>query len=258
MNNHTPWAVHLNMARLRGWRFPMSRKNSSCQKQNSSEKADLLWHLLWHRHCFSGMATQIFRATQGHHPALFVCLFVCLCHCGYGVEWDEKGDLNEFSVAMQTQCKKSKQTQKCSPQRCLWATQASAANSALPLCWTEIPASPQYLGILRDSLGCNLWERSLHLEVSDLVLFPTGQGPQIIQSPETSVSSAIKCEWRNRRSFSSKMLWCKNLAKKNILSLFFCISTPPSSVLDLHMENIWCLTLPHPHQTLEQIRMFLL
>lgn len=49
------------------------------------------------------------------------------------------------------------------------------------------------------------------------------------------------------------MLWCKNLAKTNLLSLFSCMSTPPSSIFVLHMENIWCLTLPHPHQTLEKI-----
>lgn len=71
--------------------------------------------------------------------------------------------------------------------------------------------------------------------------------------PQTSVSSSINCDWRIRRSFSSEMLWCKNFAKTNLFSLFSCMSTPPSSLFVLHMENIWCLTLPHPHQTLEKI-----
>lgn len=46
------------------------------------------------------------------------------------------------------------------------------------------------------------------------------------------------------------MLWRKILPKQ----IFSCISTPPSSLLDLHMENSWCLTLPHPDQTLVKIK----
>lgn len=68
------------------------------------------------------------------------------------------------------------QLRNAAPRGAHWATKAQTANAAVPLWLTETHfPSPQNLSPLRAYPSCLRCERRMHLEVSDLVLFPTGQ-----------------------------------------------------------------------------------
>lgn len=168
------WAVHPNVVRLRSWRFLRSEKNSKCRKLNSlggsksgPQIASLLL-FLWY----------------GNHLSL--CFPFAVCHCGLGVEWFEKGAVNKFSVF-----KTPSQFRNTAARYTLQAFKATGVNTAVP---QRPTSSPLNLSRLRVHPSGTLCKEDC----------PWTSGDS--QFPQTSVSSSIKCEWKNRRSFSSKML----------------------------------------------------